>query len=311
MKQHHSKKHIAGLIVLIVLIILATALVVINPFQYLKNSKATVVATTDEGPVEVSVRVMDVQLVDLQNTIVGNGNVVDPSSIDVYSEVNGTLTTLSVSLGQRVEKDQVLGTVDPSRAGVTYKQSVIKAPVAGTILLLPFVQGSNVSMQAPIARIGLLEDLEVVLDIAERHIGTVGIGTKAELSFKAFDDQVFQAEVIRLSPVLNPATRTLEIALKLQDPEGKVKSGMFPSVVLFTERLEQVLAIPRSALLYFGNQAYVFTVDSNGLAQKKNVEVGMQVDDKVQITTGLVVGDTLIVQGQSLMTEGTLVRILQ
>jgi len=311
MKQHHSKKHIAGLIVLIVLIILATALVVINPFQYLKNNKATVVATTDEGPVEVSVRVMDVQLVDLQNTIVGNGNVVDPSSIDVYSEVNGTLTTLSVSLGQRVEKDQVLGTVDPSRAGVTYKQSVIKAPVAGTILLLPFVQGSNVSMQAPIARIGLLEDLEVVLDIAERHIGTVGIGTKAELSFKAFDDQVFQAEVIRLSPVLNPATRTLEIALKLQDPEGKVKSGMFPSVVLFTERLEQVLAIPRSSLLYFGNQAYVFTVDSNGLAQKKNVEVGMQVDDKVQITTGLVVGDTLIVQGQSLMTEGTLVRILQ
>lgn len=311
MKQHHSKKHIAGLIVLIVLIILATALVVINPFQYLKNLQATPVAATDEGPVEVSVRVMNVQLVDLQNTIVGNGNVVDPSSIDVYSEVNGTLTTLSVSLGQRVEKDQVLGTVDPSRAGVTYKQSVLKAPVAGTILLLPFVQGSNVSMQAPIARIGLLEDLEVVLDIAERHIGTVGIGTKAELSFKAFPDQVFQAEVIRLSPVLNPATRTLEIALKLQDPEGKVKSGMFPSVVLFTERLEDVLAIPRSALLYSGNQAYVFTVDSNGLAQKKNVEVGMQVDDKVQITTGLVVGDSLIVQGQSLMTEGTLVRILQ
>ena len=311
MKQQHSKKHSTGLIVLIVLIILVTVLVVINPFQYLKNLHPAPTATVENGPVEVSVRVMTVELVDLQNTIVGNGNVVDPSSIDVYSEVNGTLTSLAVSLGQRVEKDQVIGTVDPSRAGVTFKESVIKAPVAGTILRLPFIEGSLVSVQAPIARIGLLEDLEVVLDIAERHIGTVGIGTKAELVFKSFPGQVFQAEVIRLSPVLNPATRTLEIALKLHDPDRKVKSGMFPSVILFTERIEQVIAIPRSALLYSGSQAYVFTVGSDGFAQKKNVEVGMQVDDMVQITTGLVVGDSLIVQGQSLMTEGTLVRILQ
>ncbi len=311
MKQKHSKKHIAGLIVLIILIIAATALVVLNPFQYLKALQATPAASEDEGPVEVSVRVMKLEHVDLQNTIVGNGNVIDPSSIDVYSEVTGTLTSLAVKLGQKVEKDQVIATVDPSRAGVTYKESVIKSPVSGTVLLLPFVQGSVVSVQAPVARIGLLEDLEVVLDIAERHIGTVGIGTKARLSFKAYPGQVFDAEVIRLSPVLNPATRTLEITLKVQDPDRKVKSGMFPSVILDTERLEQVVAIPRSALLYSGSQAYAFTVGSDGLAHKKLIEVGLQVGDLVQVTSGLSVGDTLIVQGQSLMTEGTLVRILQ
>ncbi len=311
MKQPHSKKRIAGLIVLIVLIIFASALVVLNPFQYLKNLQAAAAVPAETGNVEVSVRVMTVERIDLQNTIAGNGNVVDPSSLDVYSEVAGTLTSLDVKLGQYVQKDQVLATVDPSRAGVTYKQSVIKAPASGTILLLPFVQGSVVSMQAPIARIGLLDDLEVVLDIAERHIGTVGVGTKAQLTFKAFGDEVFQAEVVRLSPVLNPATRTLEIALKVEDPERKIKSGMFPSVVLQTEKLEQVLAIPRSALLYTGSQAYVFTVGSDGLAHKHMVDVGLQVGDLVQITKGLAQGDSLIIQGQSLMTEGTQVRILQ
>jgi multidrug efflux pump subunit AcrA (membrane-fusion protein) len=311
MKQKYSKKHIAGLIVLIVLIILATVLVVVNPFQYLKSLQPAPTVAADEGPVAVSVRVMKLEPVDLQNTIVGNGNVVDPSSIDVYSEVAGTLTSLAVKLGQTVEKDQVIATVDPSRAGVTYKESVIKAPASGTVLMLPFVQGSVVSMQAPIARIGLLKDLEVVMDIAERHIGTVGVGTKAQMTFKAFPGEVFEAEVTRLSPVLNPATRTLEITLKVQDPDRKVKSGMFPSVVLNTERLEQVVAIPRSALLYSGSQAYVFTVGSNGLAKKNLVEVGLQVGDQVQITAGLTIGENLIVQGQSLMTEGTLVRILQ
>lgn len=311
MKQQHSKKHIAGLIVLIVLIILATALVVVNPFQYVKALQPAPNVAADEGPAAVSVRVMKLEPVDLQNTIVGNGNVVDPSSIDVYSEVTGTLTSLAVKLGQTVEKDQVIATVDPSRAGVTYKESVIKSPVSGTVLLLPFVQGSVVSMQAPIARIGLLKELEVVMDIAERHIGTVGVGTQAQMTFKAFPGEAFEAEVTRLSPVLNPATRTLEITLKVHDPDRKVKSGMFPSVVLNTERLEQVIAVPRSALLYSDSQAYVFTVDSDGLAKKNLVEVGLQVGDHVQITAGLNAGDVLIVQGQSLMTEGTLVRILQ
>lgn len=311
MAKQRSKKRIAGLVVLILLIILATALVVINPFQYLKSLAPEAVAETSTEQVAVPVRVLQTATSTLQNTIRTNGSVIDPSSLDIYPEATGTLKTLTVSVGQRVEKDQVIATIDPSRPGVVYKEVAVKASAGGTILALPFVVGAGVSMQAPLARIGMLENLEVVTDIAERHIGSVEIGTMAELTFKAYPGQRFSAEVSRLSPVLNPGSRTLEIGLTFEDAEGKIKSGMFPTITLFTEHLDSVIAIPRSALLYSGGQAYLYIADNSNVAHRVNVEVGLQVDDMIEIKSGLNEGDLLVVEGQSLLTEGTLVRVLQ
>nr|WP_321264496.1 efflux RND transporter periplasmic adaptor subunit [uncultured Sphaerochaeta sp.] len=310
MNPNTSKKRIVGVSVLVILILAATSVIVINPFAGLiEKQKASETEVVEDATVSVAVQALEPR--NLQNVIQGNGNVIDPSSIDVYPEVAGTLTSLLVKVGEQVEKDQVMGTVDPSRAGMVYKESVIKAPASGTVLALPFVQGAVVTGQAPIARLGMLEELEVVMSIAERHVGSVGIGTKARLSFKAFPGKMFTGTVTRLSPVLNPASRTLEIGITVDDTEKQVKSGMFPTVELLTDYLENVLVVPRSSLLYAGAQSYVYVVDSSNVAHRRNVEIGMQVSDMVQIVSGLEMGDHLVIQGQSLLTDGAAVRIVQ
>ncbi|MGD9927694.1 MAG: efflux RND transporter periplasmic adaptor subunit [Sphaerochaeta sp.] len=310
MNSNTSKKRIVEVSVLVILILAATAVIVINPFAGLiEKQKASEPEVVEDATVSVIVQALEPR--NLQNVIQGNGNVIDPSSIDVYPEVAGTLTSLLVSVGEEVEKDQIIGTVDPSRAGMVFKESIIKAPASGTVLALPFVQGAMVTAQAPIARLGMLEELEVVMSIAERNIGSVEIGTKARLSFKAFPGKIFTGTVTRLSPVLNPATRTLEIGITVDDPEKQVKSGMFPAVELHTEHLEDVLVVPRSSLLYAGAQSYVYVVDSNNVAHRRNVEIGMQVSDAVQIVSGLEIGDRLVIQGQSLLNDGAVVRIVQ
>lgn len=310
MSPNTSPKRIVGVTILVLLILAATALVVINPFaDLIQKQNETEEEETETAVVSVTVVTLEKQ--NLQNVIRGNGNVIDPSSIDIYPEVAGTLTQLLIEVGDFVEEDQIIGSVDPSRAGMVYKESVIKAPASGTVLALPFVQGAVVSGQAPIARLGMLEGLEVVMAIAERYIGSVAIGTKARLSFKAFPGTLFSGEVSRLSPVLNPATRTLEVGITVDDPNQQIKSGMFPSVELLTEYLEGVIAIPRSSLLYAGAQPYVYVVEEGNVAHRRNVEIGMQVSDKVQIVSGLETGNRLVVQGQSLLTDGALVRIVK
>ncbi|MPM48933.1 Multidrug resistance protein MdtA [bioreactor metagenome] len=137
------------------------------------------------------------------------------------------------------------------------------------------------------------------------------IGTKADLTFKAYPNETFPAVVSRLSPVLNPASRTLEVGLVFEDEMRKIKSGMFPTITLYTEHLDSIIAIPRSALLYSGNQAYLYIVDETNTAHRVPVEVGLQVEDMIEIKEGLNVGDLLVTEGQSLLTEGTLVRVLQ
>lgn len=306
-----NTKKIVGLVFLIAIIVIATALVVINPLKYLKSLKPADQAQTVAEKVAISVKVQQVEPTTLQTYIQVNGDVVDTKTVDVYPEVVGNLTSIDVKVGDKVVKDQVIASIDPSKAGTVYKASVVKAPTSGTVLAVNFAKGATVSSQAPLARIGLLENLEVSLAIAERHIGSVHLGTKAEATFLAYPSMKFEGTVTRLSPVLNATSRTLEIGVTLSDPDHLVKAGMFPSVTILTEKQEGVLAINRSSILYEGSHSFVFIVDSNSIAQKRNLELGLVVDDQVEVTSGLEAGDSVVVQGQTLLTDGTSVQVLR
>lgn len=312
MSEHTDNKKKVGLVILLVVIVAAVAVIILNPFANIRAlNPALAEDAASEGKVAIAVSVSPVERTTMQNYIRGNGNVVDPKALDVYPEVMGNLTFLDAKVGDRVEKDKVLARIDPSRAGVVYKESEVKAPVSGTILAVNFAKGASVSSQGPLFRIGMLEALEVEMDIAERYVGSVSLGTKAMASFKAYPDQEFVGEVTRLSPVLNPTSRTLEIGISVEDPTHLIKSGMFPTVTILTERLEDVLVISRSSLLYDGSQAYVYAVDKNTLAQKRAVSIGLVVDDKAQVLSGLQEGERVVTQGQTLLTDGTLVRIVK
>lgn len=141
--------------------------------------------------------------------------------------------------------------------------------------------------------------------------GVSKVGTKAMASFKAYPGREFAGEVTRLSPVLNPTSRTLEIGLSLEDPDHLIKSGMFPTVTILTDRLSDVLVIQRSSVLYEGNQAYVYAVGKGNLAQKEYIQLGLVVDDKAQVLSGLSKDQMIITQGQTLLTDGTSVRIVE
>lgn len=312
MGEDTNKKKRVGLVVLLTIIVVALGIIILNPFAFIGKAKSDLQEDSQQAKkVAIAVNVAPVVRSTMQNYIRGNGNVVDPKALDVYVEVMGNLSFLDAKVGDKVEKDKLLARIDPSRAGVVYKESEVKAPVAGTILAVNYAKGAAVSSQGPLLRIGMLEDLEVEMDIAERYVGSVKKGTSAVATFKAYPSQQFIGEVTRLSPVLNPTSRTLEIGISLDDPDSLIKSGMFPTVTILTDKLTDVLVILRSSLLYEGNQAYVYVVNKDNLAVKTYVEIGLVVDDKAEVLSGLQEGEKVIIQGQTLLTDGTPVRIVE
>lgn len=308
-KTHKSR---IGLIILLILIIAAVALVVLNPFknlaQMLPGQSAETIA--EEAMSEVPVRVGFVEKDNLQNYIKLNGDVVDSKTVEVLPEVTGKVTSVQVAVGDRVTESQLLATVDPSRPGMVYRESAVTAPVEGTVLAVNFSSGALVSPQAPLFRIGMLGKLEVETAISERYVGKVAIGSTAELSFAAYPGEVFPGTVVSLAPLLNPATRTLKVNIGFDDPEQKVKAGMFPSIRLHTESIENALLINREALLYEGSQAYVFVIGDGNTVHRKDVTIGLTVDNTAQVLEGLSAGDAIIIQGQTLLNEGTVVRVI-
>ena len=244
-----------------------------------------------------------------------NGDITARTEVNVFPETAGKLKNLSVKVGYRVKKDQVIAQIDPSRPGMTFAFSPVKAPISGTVTEIPAQIGSVVSPGMPIAKIGKMNELEVIVYVAERFISKMRIGLPARITTDAYPGKIFNGSIREISPVVDPASRTLEIKLHVTDPQHVLKAGMFAGVKLITEEKKNIVKIPAETLLSRFGQTYVFVVHGSGSSGEKSVEkrvvtAGLRIDNQVEIVKGLEAGEEIVIRGQSLLADGTPVKVV-
>ena len=165
------------------------------------------------------------------------GNIVASSLVNILPDASGKISRLMVKVGDVVQKDQVVAYIDPSRPGMTYSASPVKAPVKGTVTLFPYTVGEQVGTSTSIGQIGSTGKLEIHTHIAERFVSRIKNGQAATISFDAFPGETFSAHVFEVSPVLDTATRTMQIKLNLDSTDPRIKVGMYSKVRLITDKL--------------------------------------------------------------------------
>ncbi|MDR3145634.1 MAG: efflux RND transporter periplasmic adaptor subunit [Treponema sp.] len=247
-----------------------------------------------------------------------SGDIIAGSTVDTFSEVAGKVTRVYASVGSRVRKDDPIAEVDPSRPGMTYIPAVVKAPIAGTVVTLSAQVGMTVSQAVPLARIagGSASGLEIRLYVAERFISRIALRQPCEITLDAWPGEVFRGSIIEISPVVDPASRTMEIRLNVENPGSKLKAGMFAKVRIITEQKNSIVKIPSGALVRRFGEDYVFVVEQdpgnsrNYVARRRVVKAGILIDGVLEIAEGLAADEEVIVRGQTLLEDGTRVNVV-
>ena len=268
-------------------------------------------AAAMEKEIDKSINVVTVEA--RRGTISGrlmlSGDVEAFSSVDVYPPVAGELSSLLVSVGSYVFKDQVLAQIDPSRPGMRYAESPVEAPVAGTITAVNADTGATVAQQMPLFTIGDISRLVISAQVPERFIYMVEIGQTAHISTTASPGRSYRAQITSISPVVNPSSRTLSIELTLIEP-SPIKAGMFVGIDLITSTKNNTLILPKDAVMSRDEQEYVFRA-SGDTAEKVHVETGINDSGYTEILSGIEEGDRIITQGTALLSDGSSIRILE
>ncbi|MFW6181691.1 MAG: efflux RND transporter periplasmic adaptor subunit, partial [Spirochaetota bacterium] len=179
-----------------------------------------------------SVTVTEVREQRMEGYLQLDGDVAPETSVLVYPDIAGKVSRIMVRAGDYARKGQTLALVDPSRPGRIYKESPVQAPIAGTVTDVLADTGQNVSTGVPLVELGSLDTLQVETRVPERFIGSVAVGTRAELTFEPYPGKRFPARVVEMSPVLSPASRTLRVKLAFEDSGGLVKAGMFAEIFM-------------------------------------------------------------------------------
>jgi RND family efflux transporter MFP subunit len=110
------------------------------------------------------------------------------------------------------------------------------------------------------------------------------------------DDPV-EATVSLISPALDPGSTTIEVWVRLKNPDGKLKAGTPVHLAIVGRTVPDALQIPTQALVPAKDGSLGVMVISDGAAHLKPVQIGIRLPDKVQITSGISASDMVITSG--------------
>ena len=186
--------------------------------------------------------------------------------------------------------------------------TVIKAPFDGLIVARYVDTAQQVAVNSPLFRISDFDPLLCPIQVAERELPRLRAGQSAYVQVEAWGDERFKAKVLRISPVVDAATGTIKVTLEVQS-QNKLRPGMFTRAYLQTASKPGALVIPKAALSLesIGDTVYLA---GDGKAVRREVALGFQEGDSVEIVDGLEEGERVIVVGQDGLSDGTPIQIL-
>lgn len=138
----------------------------------------------------------------------------------------------------------------------------------------------------------------------------LALGMSADVTTEILRGAVFEGDVKLINPRIDVETGTVKVTVEVVDNSLRLQPGMFVEVRIAVGTKENVLVIPRKAILYKQNKSYVFVLNRRQVSQRE-VVLGLLEEDLVEVTEGLNEGEVIVIVGVEGLKDGQRVDVIQ
>ena len=160
-------------------------------------------------------------------------------------------------------------------------------------------------------RIADTHKLRVYVRVPETYAAATRPGLEAELHFAEFPGKQFPAKTVRTSNALDPALRTLQVELELDNAQGEIYPGAYAEVHFKLAANASTLRLPANTVIFRAAGLQVATLDKEHRVKLKNIVQGRDFGTSIEVLSGLEASDTVILNPPDSITDGVTVRIAQ
>ncbi|MFA9422388.1 MAG: efflux RND transporter periplasmic adaptor subunit [Sedimentibacter sp.] len=242
-----------------------------------------------------------------------NGKIVDVAKENITSKVAGKIKSVNTENGKYVSEGSIIATIegddldldiaDKQNTIAKYKSQMsdliegdtVYSPMKGTVLKIAVSEEEVVDRTTSLMTVADLDNMEIVIQVDELDINKIALGQQANITCDAFKNETFSGKVTKISMEGTNVSgvTTYDVTVKLDDRKS-LMSGMNVDVEILADKRDNVIVVPIEAL-HKSNGTYMVTVkDSAGNKNEVNVSLGLTTDEKVEITSGLKVGDVIV-----------------
>ena len=243
--------------------------------------------------------------------LVAQQEVDDRQGKDLAGEAQNTAARASLGSAQ---SQLALAQARERHDQVLFDYSKITAPFIGVVtkryanLGTLMQSGTNSSTQAlPLVQLSQDDLFRLVIPVPESYVPYIRIGDPVDVLVPSLNRN-FPGKVARFSVDVEEQTRTMHTEVDVPNPTGVLLPGMYAEAKLTLDRKDQVIAVPPEAVNIEGEQRTVWVVDPSGKVQARNVTLGVETPEEVEVISGLKEGELVAVGDRSGLKAGETVR---
>jgi len=182
---------------------------------------------------------------------------------------------------------------------------------AGIITDLPYyTQGTRVTSGQPVVTVMSYDKMYMEINLPEKNISEIQAGQNVIITNYTLADDTLKGTVSELSPAISTETRTFEGKLIIDNPQLKLRPGMFVKADIIVARKDSALVIPKSIILSSNRGKVVFVVEQN-TARERRITIGLENQDYAEVISGLKVNERMVVKGYETLRNDSKVKVIK
>ncbi len=190
-----------------------------------------------------------------------------------------------------------------------YSYSRITAPFSGVVTQRYANLGALVQAATPIVKLSEENLYRLVIPVAETYAGLVRVGDPVAIRVSALD-QSFAGKVSRTSFDVHDQTKTMHTEVDVPNPKGTLLPGMYAEATLTFNRSADAITVPLTAVARESEKASVDVIDPSNKVQIRQVVLGTENENDVEIRSGLREGEQVVVSDRASLKPGQEVRVM-
>ena len=231
---------------------------------------------------------------------------------DAYARMKKLHDTNSISDLQWVEVESKVEQAKSAEqiARRALQDARLTAPASGVISNKTLETGQNVTPGISVMKIVGIDRVKACMSVPEQEVGTIRKGMAVSIIVSALGNEVFHGKVTELDVVANSLSRSYNVKADITNPGKKLMPGMIcTAMVMNGAGANSATTIPLAAVQLSDKNFYFVWTVKDGKAHKRTIEVGSMTSDGVAVTSGLQMGDKVIVEGQQKVSENMKVKV--
>jgi membrane fusion protein (multidrug efflux system) len=221
------------------------------------------------------------------------------------------------NLGSRADLDEAEAHVESTRAQVAAKQATIRkksirAPFGGELGIRRINPGQYLAPGDPISELVDLDPIYTEFTLPERYLSEISVQQEVLVTVAAWPDQEFPGRISAISPNIEKTSRSVQVRATLENPEKRLRPGMFAEVRTLLPTRSAVMTLAERAITYnpYGNSVFVVD-DEQGSKTVHRVQVvtGNVTGGRIEIVSGLAPGQEVVTDGHNKLRNGQAVSV--